>query len=315
VAWANKVEHIGARSYAELLTQWAKRSPVGIELGQSRLSEHIAAFAEDTALPTNGASFIGPIESRPLLSEIYCGVTKAFNLNLHAQDLAIKAAYTNGSLHSFNSIVQFMLAIMALFGVFIIRIGGRYYILDVFPSSGRPKEEKILKKQFGNNWWLYGRIIADTKETIEQKETVLLFQRCLRVVSGVGWREAIIGELIDCKPRWFNRSRNNILYNFTGWTATADLTGRKAVDIPSILREAARDIFDPDAQVPFGPLPKSLLLGSLLLKVWGPFTDTVVMEMNGVVAPPFPTLDDANLILAFQSQLETLLKEGGQDNP
>jgi len=222
VTWARKFDHVGARSFDDVLSLWSQRSPVGIEIGQDRLAEHIQHIAGEEELPKDGAKYIGPIESRTLVSELYCGVAKAFNLSFHAQTLAKKHAFTNGSLHSFNSLIQFMLAIMSIFGVFVIRIGGKYFVLDVFPWLGHLKEDRRLNKQYGANWWQYARVIADNKETIDQREIVVLFQRCLRMATAVGWKEILVNQLIGCEQRWFSRPRNNILYNFTGWTGSSD---------------------------------------------------------------------------------------------
>lgn len=98
-------DHVGARRFEDILSLWSQRSPVGIEIGQGRLAEHIEHIAGEEELPKNGARYIGPVES-----ELYCGVAKAFNLSFHAQTLAKNQAFTNGSLHSFNSLIQFMLA-------------------------------------------------------------------------------------------------------------------------------------------------------------------------------------------------------------
>src|SRR5579859_87546 len=111
MTWARKFDYIGARRFDDILRLWSQRSPVGIEIAQGRLAEHIGHLAGDDPLPADGTRFVGPIESRTLISELYCGVSKAFNLSFHAQTLAKSRAFTNGSLHSFNSIIQFMLAI------------------------------------------------------------------------------------------------------------------------------------------------------------------------------------------------------------
>src|SRR5437588_13048669 len=108
MAWPNKFENIGQRSYDDVLDYWARRAPVAIEVGQHPLSNHISDIAEPTELPTNGGVIIGPVESRPLLSELYVGVMKAFNVNFHAQSWSKAGAYSNGSLHAFNSTFQTM---------------------------------------------------------------------------------------------------------------------------------------------------------------------------------------------------------------
>jgi hypothetical protein len=307
VTWSNKFDYIRARRFDELLSFWGRRSPVGIEIGQNRLAEHIEYVSRKTGLPQNGVGYLGPIDSRTLVSELYCGVTKAFNLSFHAQWLAKNQAFTNGSLHSFNSVIQFMCAIMSVFGVFIIRIGGKYFVVDVFPWFGYLKEDRNLSKRFGEDWWRYARIIADKKETIEQREIAALFQRCLKVASVIGWREVLVGQLIDCENRWFNRPRNNILYNFTGWTESADLMNAETTDIGALLRTAVRTLFDPDAQMAFGPLPQSLLLGSLLTRVWSDFRESVVMELNGVSVSEFPPVGDSSLIGEFESVVDDMI--------
>jgi hypothetical protein len=307
VTWSNKFDYIKARRFNDVLTFWSRRSPVGIEIGQNRLAEHLAHIAGNDGLPKDGIGFLGPVESRTLISELYCGVTKAFNLNFHAQLLATSRAFTNGSLHSFNSVIQFMCAIMSLFGVFIVRIGGKYFVVDVFPWLGHMKEDRKLSDQFGENWWQYARIIADKKETIEQGEIVVLFQRCLRITTSTGWKEVLVNQLIGCRGRWFNRPRNNILYNFTGWTESLDLTDASDEDVSSILRAAAQSIFDTDAQMAFGPLPQSLLLGSLLMRIWIDFRTSVAMELNGATANEFPPVGHASLLLEFESAMDDLL--------
>jgi hypothetical protein len=303
VTWDRKFDHIGARRFDEVLDFWSRRSPVGIEIGQFRLADHIEHLVRDGNLPSDGAQFVGPIESRSLVSELYCGAAKAINLNFHAQNLVVNGAFTNGSIHSFSSLMQFMMAIMSLFGVFMVRHGGKYFLLDVFPWMGNPKDQRELSKRYGNDWWRYGRIIADRKEIIEQKEITALFQRCLRVVSGVGWPEVVVRQLIDCETRWMNRPRNNILYNFTGWTQSQDLVAGVDTDLPLLLRDAARSIFDPDEQIAYGSLPQSLLLGSLFVRTWRAFRESVAMEIAGEPAPEFPDVVDAGLIDAFESAL------------
>jgi hypothetical protein len=314
VTWTRKFDHVGARRFEDVLNLWSRRSPVGIEIGQDRLAEHIEYIAGQEGLPKDGAQYIGPIESRALISELYCGVAKAFNLSFHAQTLAKRQAFTNGSLHSFNSLMQFMLGIMSIFGVFIIRIGGRYFVLDVFPSLGHLKEDRRLSKQYGADWRRYARIISDSKQTIEQGEIVILFQRCLRMTTVHGWKEILVTQLIDCEQRWFNRPRNNILYNFTGWTESPDLISALETDVSSLLRDAARSIFDYEAQTAFGSLPQSLLLGSFLTHVWAKFRASVVMELNGQAAPEYPTVGDPSLIgliAEFEGALTTVLSESG----
>jgi hypothetical protein len=312
VTWARKFDHVGARRFEDVLDLWSQRSPVGIEIGQDRLAEHIDHIAGEQELPNDGARYIGPIESRTLISELYCGVAKAFNLSFHAQTLAKNQAFTNGSLHSFNSLLQFMLAIMSILGVFVIRIGGKYFVLDVFPWLGHLKEDRRLLKQYGADWWRYARVISDSKETIEQREIVVLFQRCLRMTTAVGWKEILVSQLIDCEQRWFNRPRNNILYNFTGWTGSPDLIAALETDVSSLLRDAARSIFDYDAQTAFGSLPQSLLLGSFLTHVWTDFRGSVVMELNGQAAPEYPAVGDPaliGLIAEFEGALTAMLSE------
>ncbi len=312
MTWTSKFDYIKARSFEEVLSLWSQRSPVGVEIGQNRLSEHIGYIAGGNGLPKDGVSYIGPIESRTLISELYCGVAKAFNLSFHAQTLAKKFAFTNGSLHSFNSLIQFMLAIMSIFGVFVIRIGGKYFVLDVFPWLGHLKEDRHLRKQYGANWWQYARVIADSKETIDQREIVILFQRCLRMATAVGWKEILVAQLIRCEQRWFNRPRNNILYNFTGWTGSPDLIAALETDVSSLLRNAARNIFDYDAQTAFGSLPQSLLLGSFLTHVWANFRSSVIMELNGQAAPEYPAVGDPSLIgliAEFEGALTAVLSE------
>lgn len=285
---------------------------MGIEIAHGRLAEHIKYLSRNCPLPVDGTQFIGPIESRTLISELYCGVSKAFNLSFHAQTLAKSRAFTNGSLHSFNSIIQFMFAIMSILGVFVIRIGGKYFVLDVFPWLGEAKLDRKLQRQFGADWWRFGRIIADRKETIEQREIVGLFQRCLRMSTAVGWKEVIVTALIGCEHRWFNRPRNNILYNFTGWTESPDLTIAFEENVGSLLRAAARNIFDHDEQTRFGSLPQSLLLGSLLTHVWPDFRGAVSMELAGDEAPEFPSVGDAalvGLIAEFDTALTIVLSE------
>lgn len=312
MAWARKFDHVGARRFEDVLTRWSQRSPVGIEIGQDRLAEHIEYIADKEELPEDGAGYIGPIESRTLISELYCGVAKAFNLSFHAQTLAKSQAFTNGSLHSFNSLMQFMLAIMSILGVFVVRIGSKYFVLDVFPWLGHVKEDRRLLKQFGADWWRYARIISDSKAIIEQREIVILFQRCLRMSTAVGWKEILVSQLIGCEQKWFNRPRNNILYNFTGWTGSPDLISALETDVSSLLRDAARSIFDHDAQIAFGSLPQSLLLGSFLTHAWDNFRSSVVMELNGQAAPEYPTVGDPlliGLIAEFERALTTVLSE------
>jgi hypothetical protein len=72
------------------------------------------------------------------------------------------------------------------------------------------------------------------------------------MATAVGWKEILVAQLIDCEQRWFNRPRNNILYNFTGWTGSPDLIAALDTDVSSLLRYAARSIFDYDAQTTFG---------------------------------------------------------------
>ena len=220
---------------------------------------------------------------------------------------ALNRAYTNGSLHSFNSTLQIMLAIMSILGVFIVRVDGKYFLLDVFPWFGHAKEDRQMKRHYGDDWWRYGRVVADTKSIIEQGEIVILFQRCLRMVSGVGWRETIITQLVNCEERWFNRPRNNILYNFTGWTDTPDLVSAEDTDLNGLLKAAVTDIFDPDAQTAFGPLPQSLLLMSLLTSVWSTFRGSVAIELNGLEAPEFPPVGENSLIALFENVLAEML--------
>jgi hypothetical protein len=303
VTWVRKFDHIGARRFEEVLDFWSRRSPVGIEIGQHRLADHIEYLSRDAKLPSDGVKFVGPIESRSLISELYCGTTKAINFNFHAQNLAVNRAFTNGSVHSFNSLMQFMMAIISLFGIFIFRQQGKYFVLDVFPWMGYPKCKKELSKLHGSDWWRFGRVIADNKEIIEQKEITALFQRCLRVVSGVGWPEVVVGQLISCETRWMNRPRNNILYNFTGWTQSQDLVAGFDTDLEKLLQDAARSIFDPDEQMAYGSLPQSLLLGSLFLRTWSAFRKSVAMEIGGQPAPDFPDVADSGLIGAFERAL------------
>jgi hypothetical protein len=196
-----------------------------------------------------------------------------------------------------------MMAIMSVFGIFVIRIGGKYFVLDVFPWLGNPKEGRQLSKQYGDDWWRYARVIADKKDIIEQSEIATLFRRCLRVISAVGWPEVIVKQLIECETRWINRPRNNILYNFTGWTDSRDLVEGLDIDLELLLKNAVRTIFDPDAQIAYGPLPQSLLLGSLFLQVWSSFRGSVAMELNGQPAPEFPAITDSGLIGAFEVAL------------
>lgn len=312
MSWSRKFDYIGARSFDDILALWSRRSPVGIEIVNGRLAEHIEAITASNQLPSDGNRFVGPIESRALISELYCGVAKAFNLSFHAQTLAKSRAYTNGSLHSFNSLIQFMYAIMSIFGIFVIRIGGKYFVVDVFPWLGYQKLDRSLRKDIGGDWWRHARIIADTKENIEQREMVLLFQRCLRVVSVAGWKEIVIGQLIGCEQRWFNRPRNNILYNFTGWTGSADLVTAYDCDVAALLKSAARTIFDYDEQTKFGSLPQSLLLGTLLIHVWNRFRGSVSMELGGEVAPAFPVVGDpafVGLIAEFDVAMNAVLSE------
>jgi hypothetical protein len=303
VTWERKFDYVGARRFEEVLDFWSRRSPVGIEIGQHRLADHIEYLIGEEKLPIDGARFVGPIESRSLISEIYCGVAKAINLNFHAQNLAVGRAFTNGSVHSFNSLLQFMMATISLFGVFIVRQGGKYFLLDVFPWMGDLKCKRTLVKLHGDDWWRYARVIGDTKEIIEQREIAALFQRCLRVISGVGWPEVIITQLIECETRWMNRPRNNILYNFTGWTQSEDLMASFDADLQKLLRDAARSIFDPDEQIAYGSLPQSLLLGSLFIRTWKAFRGTVAMDIAGQPAPEFPNFTDAGLIDAFERAL------------
>jgi hypothetical protein len=107
------------------------------------------------------------------------------------------------------------------------------------------------------------------------------------MATAVGWKEILVTQLIGCEQRWFNRPRNNILYNFTGWTGSSDLISSLDTDVSSLLRNAARSIFDYDAQTAFGSLPQSLLLGSFLTHVWVNFRNAVVMELNGQAAPEY----------------------------
>lgn len=312
MTWARKFDHVGARRFEDVLTLWSQRSPVGIEIGQDRLAEHIRYITDGNGLPKDGVSYIGPIESRTLISELYCGVAKAFNLSFHAQTLAKTLAFTNGSLHSFNSLIQFMFAIMSILGVFVIRVGGKYFVLDVFPWLGHVREDRQLRKRYGEHWWRYARVIADSKETIDQREIVILFQRCLRMATAVGWKEILVTQLIGCEQRWFNRPRNNILYNFTGWTGSPDLIAALDTDVSSLLRNAALSIFDYDAQTAFGSLPQSLLLGSFLSHVWAKFRNSVIMELNGRTAPEFPAVGDPSLIgliAEFEGALSAVLSE------
>lgn len=311
MTWTRKFEHIGARSFDEVLSLWARRSPIGIELGQHRLAEHIDNLTNGN-LPVDGSAIIGPIEARSLISELYCGGSKATNLNLHAQLLSSTHSFTNGSIHSFNSLIQFMMAIISIFGVFIIRLGGKYFVVDVFPWLGHPNDARSFRKSYGDNWWRYARILSDSKEIIEQKEIVALFQRCLRITTGVGWPEILIKQLIHCESRWLNRPRNNILYNFTGWTETQDLLGGLDVEFPILLRSAARTIFDPDEQTAFGSLPQSLLLGSMFLRIWREFRGVVAMDLNGLPAPELPEIVDAGLIEQFEAILAEELASAAQ---
>jgi hypothetical protein len=310
MTWERKFDYIAQRDFGELLAFWTRRSPIGIEIGQNCLAEHITDLAEDGGLPTDGEKYIGPVESRWLISELYCGVMKSFNLSFHSQSLATTQAFSNGSLHAFNCVIQFMLAIIAIFGVFVIRVGGKYYIIDIFPWFGHHREDRQLRKLYGDDWWRYCRIIADRNNTIEQKEIVALFKRCIRMVTSVGWREFIVQGLLDCPARWFNRPRNNILYNFTGWTASADLMLAVEADCVGLISRAILSIFDADVQVTYGPMPQSLLLGSLLLPVWERFREGVAMELDGSPAPDFPAVGDSSLIVEFERALDSAIARG-----
>lgn len=307
MTWINKFDYVKHRQFEEVLEQWAARSPVGVEVGQHPLANHISELVSAAELKNDGVQYIGPIESRPLLSEIYVGVTKAFNLNFHAQGWANSSAYTNGSLHAFNSVVQFMLAIISLFGIFVIRIGGRYFVVDVFPWLGHLKENKRLEKQFGKNWSQYARIISDPKQIIEQGEIVALFQRCLRVVTGLQWKDVLVNQLIEAEGKWFNRPRNSILYNFTGWSDEADIRLKSTSDCSTIIRSAAASIFDFDMQCRYGPLPQSLLLGSFLKHTWAEFRKAMYIQIAGTDAPEYPAVGQDMLIAEFEGELDKLL--------
>lgn len=201
-----------------------------------------------------------------------------------------------------------MLAIISIFGVFIIRVGGKYYIVDVFPWSGYSnKERRQLEKQFGSDWWRFARVIADKKETLEQREITALFQRCLRIITGVGWREVIVSQLSSCGGLWFNRPRNHILYNFTGWSQASDLMAEHDGNVRDILREAVESVFDPDAQTAYGCLPQSLLMGSLLTRIWKDFRETVAIQLAGDIAPEFPAVGTNSLIVEFENIMNELL--------
>ena len=132
------------------------------------------------------------------------------------------------------------------------------------------------------------------------------------MTTGVGWKEILVTQLIHCEQKWFNRPRNNILYNFTGWSETPDLIAALEADVSSLLRDAARNIFDYDAQTRFGSLPQSLLLGSLLTRVWSEFRSSVAMELDGQAAPEFPAVGDPSLvglIAEFEGALATVLAD------
>jgi hypothetical protein len=310
MSWERKFESIGQRNFDDILSFWSRRSPVGIELGQSFLADHLAALAREEGLPKDGSKYIGPVDSRALVSELYCGITKSFNLSFHSQMLAKQDAFTNGSIHSFNCVIQFMFSIIALFGIFVIRIGGKYYIVDMFPWFGHRKEDNRLRKQFGEQWWNYCRVTSDTKETFEQREIILLFKRCIRMVTIVDWREFLIEGLLECPPKWFNRPRNNILYNFTGWTGCSDLMTAANTDCTKLLPAAVLSIFDVEAQMTYGPLPQSLLLAYLLLPIWEKFRGVVTMELDGQPAPNFPSVGASNLMAVFEEALERAIEKG-----
>jgi len=281
-------------------------------LSPARLSNITKYITGGKPIPNSILVSLDEAAFNTLISELYCGVAKSFNLSFHAQILAKTLAFTNGSLHLFNGLIQFMLAIMSIFGVLVIRFGGKYFVLDVFPWLGHSKEDRQLRKRYGENRWRYARIIADSKEIIDQREIVILFQRCLRMATAVGWKEILVAQLIGCEQRWFNRPRNNILYNFTGWTGSPDLIAAMETDVTSLLRNAARSIFDYDAQTAFDSLPQSLLLGSFLTDVWANFRSSVIMELNGQAAPEYPAVGDPSLIgliAEFEGALTAVLSE------
>lgn len=309
MTWERKFENIKARKFDDVIGQWARRSPASIEIGQHSLSNHIFEIVEPALIPLDGQTFIGPIESRPLFSELYFGVTKAFNLNFNAQRWSQSRAYTNGSLHSFCSVIQIMQAIMALFGVFIVRSKGKYYVVDLFPWFGHNKEDRAMRKNFGDAWWQYGRIISDKKTLIHQDEIVLLFQRCLRVVTVQEvWQEAIIGELSACEQSWFNRPRNNVMYNFSGWLDNSDLTRSYTKDCVEVVRAAAASIFDVESLIAVGSLPQSLLLASLLGKIWERLAGAISLELGGKAIDMLPQVGDRSLITHFESALGSAME-------
>jgi hypothetical protein len=57
----------------------------------------------------------------------------------------------------------------------------------------------------------------------------------------------------------------------------------------------------------FGPLPQSLLLSSLLRKIWRKFAAAIVLQLDGKNASWLPTVGDDTLVGEFEAALNAAL--------
>jgi hypothetical protein len=199
-----------------------------------------------------------------------------------------------------------MLGIMSIFGVFVIRVDSKYLLLDVFPDIAEIPPARELRRAHPDDWHRYGRVIGDRKELIEQSELISLFKRCLRVVSVEFWREWIIKELIKVDNSWYNRPRNNILYNFSTWTEVDPIDRVVAIESQGVLLEAARNLFDRDHQNKIGSIAQSLLIVLLLRRVWEELRNSVVLNVGEGPASLEPTVGTNQLVLRFETIINEL---------
>jgi hypothetical protein len=228
MAWHRRFQNIRQRDWPDVLSNW---SDLGKDFDSKTFLdfslEDVLAGIQPEQIRGNNITTFELDDRKAVTAELVYSQIKA----CHSLDSALshvsRGAASWGVIDTYHSSLLLTKAIMAAFGIFILRIHERNVIVDVFPWLGKPEDQKRFKRE-NKNWRDTVAVISSETKLIEQSDIFDLFQRVLRIstVPTDLWPEHIVKSIIEADKSDFSGARNGLLYGSRFWFNTSDILTR-----------------------------------------------------------------------------------------
>jgi hypothetical protein len=221
--------HIPERGWDDILNEW-RAAGFPDELDElfvlSAATEAIAREALIGATQPFVFSFPGKFVAG--FNDTLASALKSANVLQCARDSFFSGYASWASVEAYHVALLAAKALLGMLGVYIVKIGEYFCVLDVFPFGREARDRRNFAKQHGNPIDPAKLIFRAKGDPIEQRHIWTVLRRVLRVTSFGAGEERYASTLLSIKDKGLGRSRNETLYQNVGWPFDFDLLSRGA---------------------------------------------------------------------------------------